>query len=318
MPLLARHDHQSGQAAGPALRAGSRRARRPTSSWSISASPGWSTARCSRRAPRTRPSTRAGCRAACSPPWLPATPSTNTLPASARDATSSSSTCRWAYLFSAYAPLALLVGYLLGSIPFGLLLTQRRGPRRRAQDRLRQHRRHQRAAHRPQGARRRHAAARHAEGHGCRAARLRGRQALRRLRGLPARPTSPASAPSSATSSRSGSASRAARASPPTSACCSACIGRRPSCSAWCGSASPLVWRYSSLAALAATVAVVLYYLLLGQAGLLFILIMAHSHLRQAPCQHPPPACRRGEQDWRPLVRPVGSPSRQVLRPARG
>ena len=27
------------------------------------------------------------------------------------------------FWFSAYAPLALLVGYLLGSIPFGLLLT---------------------------------------------------------------------------------------------------------------------------------------------------------------------------------------------------
>ena len=30
-------------------------------------------------------------------------------------------------LFSAYAPLALLAGYLLGSIPFGLLLTQAAG-----------------------------------------------------------------------------------------------------------------------------------------------------------------------------------------------
>ena len=30
-------------------------------------------------------------------------------------------------LFSAYAPLALLAGYLLGSIPFGLLLTRAAG-----------------------------------------------------------------------------------------------------------------------------------------------------------------------------------------------
>jgi glycerol-3-phosphate acyltransferase PlsY len=44
-------------------------------------------------------------------------------------------------------------------------------------------------------------------------------------------------------------------------------------CLIWIGVA--LVWRYSSLAALAGTVAVVLYYLLLGQAGLLFILIMS-------------------------------------------
>lgn len=40
----------------------------------------------------------------------------------------------------------------------------------------------------------------------------------------------------------------------------------------WAGLAAWL--RYSSLSALAATLAVVLYYLLLGQAGLLFILIM--------------------------------------------
>ena len=42
---------------------------------------------------------------------------------------------------------------------------------------------------------------------------------------------------------------------------------------AW--SAVAVAYRYSSLAALVATAAVVLYYALLGQAGLLFILIMA-------------------------------------------
>jgi glycerol-3-phosphate acyltransferase PlsY len=36
-----------------------------------------------------------------------------------------------------------------------------------------------------------------------------------------------------------------------------------------------LAWRYSSFASLVATGAVVVYYLLLGQAGLLFILIMS-------------------------------------------
>jgi acyl phosphate:glycerol-3-phosphate acyltransferase len=36
-----------------------------------------------------------------------------------------------------------------------------------------------------------------------------------------------------------------------------------------------LIWRFSSLASLAGTVAVVLYYALLGQAGLLFILIIS-------------------------------------------
>ena len=83
-----------------------------------------------------------------------------------------------------------------------------------------------------------------------------------------------------------------------------------------------LVWiavalgtRYSSLAALVATVAVVLYYAITGWAGLPFILIMAllifgkhHANIRRL-------RCRRGEQDWRPLVRPVGS---RGLKPARG
>lgn len=44
-------------------------------------------------------------------------------------------------------------------------------------------------------------------------------------------------------------------------------------CLVWVGVAAG--WRYSSAAALAATVAVVLYYLLLGQAGLAFILIIS-------------------------------------------
>jgi glycerol-3-phosphate acyltransferase PlsY len=44
-------------------------------------------------------------------------------------------------------------------------------------------------------------------------------------------------------------------------------------CLVW--AAAAVIWRYSSLAALSATIAVVLYYLLLGQAGLLFILIMS-------------------------------------------
>lgn len=44
-------------------------------------------------------------------------------------------------------------------------------------------------------------------------------------------------------------------------------------CLVWAGVAAG--WRYSSAAALAATVAVVLYYLLLGQAGLAFILIIS-------------------------------------------
>jgi glycerol-3-phosphate acyltransferase PlsY len=44
-------------------------------------------------------------------------------------------------------------------------------------------------------------------------------------------------------------------------------------CLVWAATAA--IWRYSSLATLSATVAVVIYYLLLGQAGLLFILIIS-------------------------------------------
>ena len=58
----------------------------------------------------------------------------------------------------------LALGYLLGSIPFGLHPHASRGPRRHPRHRVRQYRRHQRAAHRPQGPRRRDAAPRRAEG----------------------------------------------------------------------------------------------------------------------------------------------------------
>jgi len=47
--------------------------------------------------------------------------------------------------------LAVVVGYLLGSIPFGLVLTRARGAGRRQKNRLGQHRRDQCAAHRQQG-----------------------------------------------------------------------------------------------------------------------------------------------------------------------
>ena len=59
---------------------------------------------------------------------------------------------------------AALGGYLLGSIPFGLVLTRAAGPRRHPRDRLRQYRRDQRAAHRAQGSGARDAAARRRQG----------------------------------------------------------------------------------------------------------------------------------------------------------
>ena len=53
--------------------------------------------------------------------------------------------------FSYGAALALALGYLLGSIPFGVVLTRLAGAGRSAHDRLGQHRRDQRSAHRTQG-----------------------------------------------------------------------------------------------------------------------------------------------------------------------
>ena len=71
----------------------------------------------------------------------------------------------WALIFSVYGLLALLAGYLLGSIPFGLVLTQAAGLGDVRKIGSRQHRRHQRAAHRQQGPGRGHPAARRAQGH---------------------------------------------------------------------------------------------------------------------------------------------------------
>ena len=51
-------------------------------------------------------------------------------------------------IFTFYGVLALLTGYLLGSLPFGLLLTRWAGFGDRAQHRLGQYRRHQCLAHR--------------------------------------------------------------------------------------------------------------------------------------------------------------------------
>ena len=86
MPLLRAMTINPAQAARPALRpAREGRARRPDPRRSRPALGGGQGAAAD-RAPRTRPSTRARCRAACSPPWLPATPSTNTLLPTAADA----------------------------------------------------------------------------------------------------------------------------------------------------------------------------------------------------------------------------------------
>ena len=60
--------------------------------------------------------------------------------------------------------LALALGYCLGSIPFGLVLTKLFGAGDLALDRLRQYRRDQRPAHRTQRARGHDAAARRPEG----------------------------------------------------------------------------------------------------------------------------------------------------------
>ncbi len=68
----------------------------------------------------------------------------------------------------------------------------------------------------------------------------------------------------------------------------------------WAGVA--LGTRYSSLAALSAVVGVVLYYLVTGWAGLPFIRHHVRAGFPQASRQHPPPAGGPGEQDWRPVM----------------
>ena len=128
--------------------------------------------------------------------------------------------------------LAALLGYLLGSIPFGVLITRGARPRRHQGHRLGQHRRHQRAPDRQQGRRRRDAAAR------------------RRQRGA-RRPRSPARSPASrrrwsrasrrfsGTSTRSGWGFAAARGSRPSSASCWRSPGLRGSPPARPGSRPP-------------------------------------------------------------------------------
>ncbi len=83
---------------------------------------------------------------------------------------------------------ALAFGYLLGSIPFGVILTRLAGTQDLRSHRLRQYRRDQCAAHRPQRAGGCHADRRRAQGHDCGACvRTRRRsqfRACRRLRRL--------------------------------------------------------------------------------------------------------------------------------------
>ncbi len=171
---------------------------------------------------------------------------------------------------------------LLGSIPFGLLLTRAVRRARHPFHRLRQHRRDQRAAHRPQGPRRRDPARRHAQRHR-RGARSRGylfgRDAAHRRR--PGRLSrSPVF--------RCGSGSRAARASRPSSACCSAFswvavlifavhLDRR----------SPLLTRYSSLSGLVACAATPRRLVGAGHTGGRRALFHAGApRLHHAPRQH--------------------------------
>src|ERR1044071_6170978 len=70
---------------------------------------------------------RAKCKAACCAPWLRAKPSISTLASNARRAPRSIQADTMDVLTSPAAWIALAFGYLLGSIPFGLILTRMAG-----------------------------------------------------------------------------------------------------------------------------------------------------------------------------------------------
>ena len=141
--------------------------------------------------------------------------------------------------------LGALLGYLLGSIPFGLLLTQAAGLgdiRKIGSGSIG-------ATNVLRTGRKGLAAATLLLDGGKGAAGRADRPALGAGYGDPGR----ASAPCSAISSRSGCASRAARAWPPASACCWRWIGASASSPARSGCWWPSIFRYSSLAALVAS-----------------------------------------------------------------
>ena len=156
--------------------------------------------------------------------------------------------------------LALALGYCLGSIPFGLVLTKLFGAGDLALDRLGQHRRDQRPAHRPQGARGRDAHARRAEGD------ARGRCGLMGVWAADRR-SRPRRARSSATCTRSGSGSAAARAWRPISAASSASLWPAAIVFVLVWLAVAALTRYSSAAALAATLASPIAVAAIGESG---------------------------------------------------
>ena len=215
----------------------------------------------------------------------------------------------WSLALPYYAA-ALAFGYLLGSIPFGLLLTRIAGTQDLrsigsgnigATNVLRTGRK---------GLGPRHASVRHAQGHGRRADHV-------LVVGPRCVASSPGSARSSATCFRSGSASKAARASPPISASCSASPGPPRSLLRPSGLAIAAVTRYSSLAALVAAAATPFVLWFAGVRQEAQVLPRPDgADLHHAPRQHraPDPGPRgqdRREGKLSRLIAP-GSPSARV------
>ena len=210
----------------------------------------------------------------------------------------------WSLL--AVSAVALLFGYLLGSIPFGVILTRLAGAQDIRSDRLRQYRRHQCAAHRPQGAGRGDAARRHAQGHG-RGAGRRWRSSSRDLAHA-----SPARRLHRPPLSGLAADSRAAKASRPISASCLALawpVGARLLRRSGSRSRrSPATRRSSALIASAATPAV-LWRQRRGLEPVLFRRADGHA-VDQASRQHRAAAQRHRRQD-----RPEGQGSAEQLKP---